>query len=84
MNGFIVVERCEDYEQILALVCGDPMPVGGVLVWPEGKYKRAVFPDRKSARAAIERTMHYAKAFNRADLPEKRFCRVEQVVPAYT
>ena len=84
MTGFVVIEGCEDYEQILALDTSDRMPSGGVLVWAEGKHKRAVFPDRKSARAAINRTYHYAQAFGDNKLPEKQYCKVEPVVPAYS
>lgn len=84
MTGFIVIEYCDDYEQVLALDTSDGMPSGGVLVWAYGKHKRAVFSDRKSARAAITRTYHYAKAFGNIDLPEKQYCKIEPVVPAYS
>jgi len=82
MKGFIVIEVCDDYEQILALEVEDNLPDGGVLVWAEGNLKRTVFSERKDARSAIERTYHYAKAFNRTDLPIKAYCKIEPVVSA--
>jgi hypothetical protein len=39
-----------------------------------------VFPIRKAANAAIQRTEHYRLAFSRTDLPEKQLCKVAPVV----
>lgn len=79
-QDYVVIEFCEDLEQILALYTDKDLPPGGILVWAEGRLKRTVFPDRKSARAAIERTHHYAKAFGRDDLPDRSSCKIEPVV----
>lgn len=51
------------------------LPELGVLGW-ETPF---VFLSRKEARAAITRTHHYAKAFDRDDLPLKEFCRIVKV-----
>lgn len=47
-SGYLVVDRCEDWEQPLALRTGDPLPPGGVLSWGT---PAAIFPDRATARA---------------------------------
>jgi hypothetical protein len=78
-SGFIVVEACEDYEQVLGLDVGKDKPPGGILTWSTSKAIRAIFTSRQAARQAIERTEHYRKAFGLTDLPEKKFCRIEVV-----
>ena len=83
-TGYIVFETCNDYEQSLALLRGDGLPSGGVLYWREDGKPCAVFQDRASAKAAIERTEHYRLAFGRKDIPERSFCvivPVAQVCP---
>lgn len=79
--GYVVVEYCDDFEQILGLDDGENMPPGGILAWRDS-YPRdpcAIFADRKAARAAIVRTTHYAAAFGRTDLPERILCRIDPV-----
>ena len=71
--GYIIIEHCENYEQPLGLRTGKELPPGGLLEWTDGP--RAVFQTRKAAWAAVERTDCYRRAFNRTDLPEKRFCK---------
>jgi hypothetical protein len=78
MKGFIVIEKAEDFEQPLGLEHGKNIPAGGLLVWTDGA--RAVFPDRKSAREAINRTDHYQKAFDSTDYPVAIFCKIVPVV----
>lgn len=75
--GYVVVEHCDDYEQILGLVIADGYPPGGVLDWTKGP--RAMFPSRAEARAAIVRTDHYRLAFG-ARLPERKLCRIDPIV----
>ena len=73
--GYMVMERCENYEQALLLRTGPTYPDGGVLDWAANdREARTVFPDRQSAKAAIIRTEHYRLAFSRTDLPERKFC----------
>lgn len=79
-SGYLVMERCEEYEQGLTLRREAQYPDGGILDWCERKDARAVFSDRASAAAAIRRTEHYRLAFSRSDLPEKKFCTVVPVV----
>lgn len=78
-SGFVVMESCEDYEQILGLETGEEIPAGGILGWASDGATRTVFPDRKLAREAIERTYYYAKAFGYENMPEKKFCKIIKV-----
>lgn len=80
--GYLVLEACEDYEQVLALCTGGDLPAGGVLEWAEGSILRTMFASRQDARSAIDRTEHYRLAYGREDLPEKKFCRVVPVASA--
>ena len=80
--AFVVIEQCEDYEQILALDVSESLPAGGILTWASGSLNRVFFPTRKTARAAIDRTEHYRLAFRRTDLPEKALCRIEVIANA--
>jgi hypothetical protein len=77
-TGYVVLESCESYEQVLTLKTGDGLPDGGILAWADKKHMRVIFPTRQAARAAIDRTEHYRLAFG-FDLPEKRYCRVEPI-----
>lgn len=77
--GFIVLEACEDYEQVLSLDVGKDKPPGGILTWADSKHMRCFFPTRKSAREAITRTEHYRKAFGLKTPPEAKHCRIEFV-----
>ena len=77
-TGYVVIEYCDDYEQILALNADERFPPGGILEWATGA--KSMFPDRAAARAAISRTDHYRLAFGRKDLPEKKMCRIERIV----
>lgn len=77
--AYVVIESCEDYEQVLAVDSSNDKPNGGILVWAEGKFIRTVFASRKDASDAIKRTEHYSLAFGRSDLPEAKFCHVVPV-----
>lgn len=78
-KGFVVIESCDDYEQILGLEKGDGLPDGGVLTWADSNSPMVAFPTRAEARAAINRTHHYVMAFNSLDAPEKKFCKVAPI-----
>ena len=78
-NGYIVIETCDDYEQVLALDCDPVYPTGGVLKWRENREPCAVFGSRKAARDAITRSEHYRLAFGSRAIPEKRLCKVVPV-----
>lgn len=81
--GYLVMESCDDHEQALCVVTSDALPAGGLLAWSDPRSApRAMFADRKSARAAIKRTDHYRLAFTRRDLPEARFCVIVPVKAA--
>jgi hypothetical protein len=77
--GYLVIERCEDYEQVLGLQRGAGLPDAGILVWETRKGPRHLFRDRKSAMAAITRTEHYRKAFASNGSPESKFCQILSV-----
>ena len=78
--GFVVIECCEDYEQILAVEHGPGLPKEGLLTWA-GIHRRTVFPTRAEARAAIDRTEHYRLAFGLVEsYPYKSLCRIDSVV----
>jgi hypothetical protein len=79
-TGYLVMEKCEDYEQALQLRYGTVLPPGGILDWADSKQPRAIFATRADARAAIERTEHYRLAFGANNLPERKFCEVVPVV----
>lgn len=83
--GYIVMESCDDYEQGLRLSLGPALPKGGILNWLDRNTNQpvAVFETRASARAAIERTEHYRKAFDSSH-PERKNCRITPVVFAET
>lgn len=78
-KGYVVIEACEDYEQVLCLETGDNKPKDGILCWPDEGFDRHIFTDKKQARAAINRTYHYAKAFEYTNMPEKTYCLIKQV-----
>jgi hypothetical protein len=80
MSGvrFLVIECCDDYEQVLGLMVGKQLPPGGVLTWPS-ESKRHAFGTRADARAAIDRTEHFRLAFGLEDYPERKFCKVVPV-----
>lgn len=72
---YIVMEQCDDYQQALVIRSDSHYPLGGILDWAASdKEPRAVFPDRATARAAINRTEHYRLAFASNTLPERRYC----------
>lgn len=75
---YLVIERCDDYEQPLGLQIGKELPDGGVLTWTDGP--RAAFTSRDLAKQAIDRSEHYRLAFGQDDergrLPEKKFCKI--------
>ena len=78
-TGYVVIESCEDYAQVLGLKTGDGLPPGGVLDWAVDGCRRHVFALRHQAREAIERTHHYSRAFGIEDLPEKQYCKVHPI-----
>lgn len=78
-SGYVVIESCDDYEQILSLDIGKDKPSGGVLTWAGGRAMRVFFQTKKDAREAIKRTEHYRLAFGSNSMPEAKFCRVELV-----
>ena len=73
--GYIVVDKCDDWEQPLSLRFGPHLPIGGILSWDKHVW---LFPSRQAAREAITRTDHYRQALN-MQLPEKRFCKIMPV-----
>lgn len=76
--GFMVIEKCEDYEQPLGLIeNATVLPEGGILTWTDAP--RAVFLSRKDARDTITRTDHYGKAFGPGKHPEAKFCKIVRV-----
>lgn len=74
--GYFVVESAEDFEQVLTLDTSKGFPKGGILNWP-GK-TRTLFPDRESAKKAIDRTEHYRLAFGE-NYPERKSCKIVPV-----
>ena len=79
--GFVVLESCDDYEQILGLDLRPQFPPGGVLRWADkgvGK-GRVFFGTKSAARAAIKRTEHYRLAFGDTTLPTMAYCRIEMI-----
>lgn len=81
-SGYLVVESCEDYEQVLMLSTGKELPDGGILDWANDRMRtaRTMFQTRADAVAAINRTEHYRLAFGRKNLPEKKLCSVVPVL----
>lgn len=80
--GYVVIEFCDYYEQVLCLEMGhDNSPPEGVLDWPgEGQEHRTVFRSKASARQAIARTDHWAKAFGVENImPERKNCKIVPV-----
>lgn len=78
-KGYVVVESCEHYEQFLCLAIEGGLPDGGLLTWRGEGYVYHIFPNRKEARAAIDRTHYYAKAYNIDSMPEKKYCKIHVV-----
>lgn len=80
--GYIVLEACEEWEQVLGLDVREEYPRGGILDWCPGdnNAKRAVFATRKAARDAIERSEHMRLAHGWTNVPERKNCRIEPVV----
>lgn len=74
VDGYMVIETCEDYEQPLGLNREAGLPDGGLLIWTAAP--RAIFDSRKTAQAAIDRTDHYRQAFGSTDLPERKLCKI--------
>lgn len=77
-TGFLVVEYAEDFEQTLKIENGDTLPPGGVLDWRDKRDSAALFPDRKTASDAIDRTEHYRLAFG-TNHPERKRCKIVPV-----
>ncbi len=78
--GYLVMERCEEWEQPLALERGASLPPGGLLVWANRASEPvALFETRALAMAAVVRTDHYRLAYQSLRHPEKRFCVVVPV-----
>lgn len=77
VDRYVVVEQCEDWEQGLGLRTGGNLPAGGVLEWAsDTRNVVAMFRTRSAARAAINRTHHYSKAFGLPDMPQRENCKV--------
>jgi hypothetical protein len=76
MKGYIVIESCDDYEQILCLQKGFDVPDEGILCWSGEGFQRHIFSSRSSARSAINRTHHYSMAYGLTNKPEKALCKV--------
>ena len=75
--GFIVVFDDQlGFVQPLSLNTDTDMPKEGILSWSTPFF---VFRSRVTARAAINRTHHYAKAYEDDDFPMKCFCRIEKL-----
>ena len=81
MKRYIVVERAEEWEQPLGIRTGDRFPDRGVLDWLSVSGVKAIasFPTRALARAAINRTHHYAQAYGLRELPKKGCCDIRPV-----
>ena len=78
--GYLVMERCEEWEQPLALERGPSLPPGGLLVWANRVSEPvALFETRALAMEAVVRTDHYRLAYQSLRHPEKRFCVVVPV-----
>lgn len=78
-KGYIVIERAEDFEQMLCLATGKNLPPKGILTWHDKGAFGHVFPSRAEAHDAINRTHHFAKAFCLKSYPEKSSCMVVAV-----
>lgn len=78
--GYIVMEHCQDYEQALAIDHDPRYPPEGLLDWSDKA--KTLFPSRRSARAAINRTHHFEKAFGDCRLPKRALCKIVAVVAA--
>lgn len=70
---YLVVEHCDDFEQVLAIRKKGEYPKGGILDWGQ---PAAIFKTRPEAVSAINRTEHYRLAFGDATMPEKKYCKV--------
>lgn len=78
--GFAVIESAENYEQVLSLVVRPELPPLGILEWSDNRDLRTVFLSRAEARAAIQRTTAYAKAFVKEEqLPQAKYCTIVPV-----
>lgn len=77
--GYMIIDKAEEWEQPLGIEYSKSYPSEGLLVWTDGP--RAVFPSRKAARKAIDRTDLYRRAFNSTSFPEKKFCKVVPLNP---
>lgn len=90
VTGYIVFERGQDYEQALHVKQDDrKFPPGGVLDWcTSGRTPATLFFTHQDARAAINRTEHYCKAFgvpqdgSTDSLPAKKDCYIKPVAVA--
>lgn len=77
--GYVVVEACEDFEQMLSLEFDDDKPRDGILCWRDDSHPVIVFLSRRAARAAITRTHHWAIAFGNDKYPKRNYCRVDVI-----
>ena len=78
-KGYVIIEMCDNFEQILCLVINENTPPKGLLTWSGDGFDRHVFSSRKLAREAIERTHHYAMAYEEPSMPEKKFCKIRVI-----
>ena len=62
--GMIAMDMGPDgLGQLMTLRTGSEHPRGGIIDWCDDNEPAFVFPDRQEAKAAIERTYHYKRAF---------------------
>ena len=79
--GYMVMADCDDFVQPLSMHANDKTPEAGILDWADKASPAHLFPSRAAARAAIDRTHHYAVAFGRVEtLPQRAFCKIQRVV----
>ncbi len=86
VTGYIVFEACDDWKQPLYVKHDAKTPPGGVLDWCSNRKAPAtLFFTHKDARAAIQRTTHYCKAFgipqdgSTDSLPAAKDCYIKPV-----
>ncbi len=82
--GYVVVEygNSGEWEQPLCLEHDEKYPSDGLLDWCDFSKRDRIhlFPNRASARDAIERTESYTRAFGYGDnMPRRANCKVRPV-----
>jgi len=80
--GFLVMEHCTEtgLGQVLTLAHDTRYPPEGLLEWGGPAF---VFATRSDANKALDRTFHYAAAFNRmGHHPDRTLCKIHPLVTA--